>query len=191
MRKKNNDIFRTQGNVICCSILLLSFLATACHFTSNHNGKPQEKQATAYRFDASRMVNKVLDSTDIAYLYGFGEDGKFPIYRNDFIKKYKVYIRNKKYYLSDDCDSLAPSIEARLGKCWFLEFIRIDSISEDIYRLYYAIPYKCRGGCYDFDIKDYVIVDSFMVIYKAMSDTVRYNIGMMEKKGNLPHEAGN
>ena len=154
--------------------LVIQFLG--CHSNTDVKGKSQEKQDVACEFDATRIVNKVLDSTDIARLYGFDEDGRFAIYRNDFIKKYNVQITSQRYYLSDDCDSLEQSIEARLRKCWFLEFIQIDSISEDIYRLHYALPYKCRGGFYDFNINDYAITDSIKVKYKAASDTVRYII---------------
>ena len=166
---------KKQGKNILCSILLLSFIF-ACHYTRKIEGKPQGEKVEACKFDVTRIINIVLDSTNIACLYEFDEDGRFAIYRNDFINKYNVEISSKRYYLSEDCDSLEHSIEARLHKCWFLEFIQFDSISRDTYRLHYALPYKCRGGYYDFNINDYTIVDSFKVKYKAVSDTVRYRI---------------
>ena len=166
---------KTKNIIALCALIVLSIL-TACNSKTEIKEDSLEPQAEVCKFDATRIVNKVLDSTDIAYLYGFDEDGRFAIYRNDFIKKFIVQITSKRYYLSDDCDSLERSIEARLGKCWFLEFIQIDSISEDIYRLHYAVPYKCRGGFYDFNINNYKIVDSLMIKYKAASDTVRYTI---------------
>lgn len=169
MKMITNKRIKPLGMSLFC-VFVFSFIA-ACHYAAESNVKQE-----ANKFDATRIVNKILDSTDIAYLYGFDEDGKFAIYRNDFIKKYNVQITSKRYYLSDDCDSLERSIEARLGKCWFLEFIQFDSISENIYRLHYAVPYKCRGGFYDFNINDYTIVDSLMIKYKAASDTVRYTI---------------
>ena len=156
------------GIILLCIVICSSIAAYHYAFKGNI------QKMDTYKFDATRMVNKVLDSTDIAYLHGgFDKDA---IYRNDFIKKYNVQITNKRYYLSDDCDSLEHSIEKRIGKCWFLEFIQIDSISEDIYRLHYAMPYKSTGGFYEFNINDYAIVDSFMVKYKAAYDTLRYVI---------------
>jgi hypothetical protein len=172
---KKTRISSQRTGVLC---IIISFLA-AC-FASGIKEKPQENQTAACKFDATRIVNKVLDSTNIARLYGFDKDGTFAIFKNDFIKKYNVKITSKRYYLSEDCDSLEHSIEARFGKCWFLEFIQIDSISENIYRLHYAVPYKQRGGFYDFNIHDYSIVDSLMIKYKAKSDTLRYTI----EKGN-------
>lgn len=163
--------------IICIfnALIVLSYLS-ACNPEAKIQKKSHEKQAVTYKFDATRIVNKVLDSTNIAYLYGFDEDGKFAIYKNDFINKYNVQITSKKYYLSEDCDSLEHSIEARYGKCWFLEFIQIDSISKDLYRLHYAVPYKERGGYYDININDYTIVDSMKVRFRARDDTVRYII---------------
>ena len=146
----------------------------ACYATEIKES-PQKILTDSLKFDATRIVNKVLDSTDIAYLYGFDDDGRFAIFKNGFIKKYNVKITSKRYYLSEDCDSLEHSITARRGKCWFLEFIQIDSISEDIYRLQYAIPYKERGGFYDFNINDYTIVDSCKIRYKG-DDSKRYYI---------------
>ncbi len=168
-------------NKVNCSLFVLTLLSiVACHQLSDKKELTIEKQTEQPKFDVTRIVNKVLDSTDIAHLYGFDEDGTFAIYRNDFIKKYNVQITSKKYYLSDDCDSLEHSIEARMHKCWFLEFIQIDSISEDIYRLHYAVPYKCRGGYYDFNINDYSIIDSlkrkFRPNFSPASDTIRYQI---------------
>ena len=176
-RKTNKTNLKTRGKNLLSFILLLIF-TTACHHSKRVEENQQAKQGDVFKFNPTRIVNKILDSTNIAYLYTFDENGRFPIYKNDFITKYNVQITSNRYYLSDDCDSLKQSIEARLGKCWFLEFIQIDSISEDIYRLHYALPYKERGGFYDFNINDYSIVDSFMIRYKAASDTVRYTIGI-------------
>jgi hypothetical protein len=161
----------------------------ACHNEKNNKERMQKRQTEMCKYDATKIVNKVLDSTNIACLYGFGQDGKFAIYNNDFIKENNIQIKSKKYYLSNNCDSLEHSVEARLGKCWFLEFIRIDSISENIYRLHYAIPYKERCGYYDFSIDDYAIVDSFMIKYKG-EDTVRYVIASEIIKGPERREIG-
>lgn len=179
MNRMNHNI---QGKSIFCFFLLLLFV-TACNKSKIIKENPQEERIEICKFDATRIINKILDSTNIAYLYRFDEKGRFAIYKNDFIKQHDVQITSKRYYLSDDCDSLEHSIEARLGKCWFLEFIQIDSVSENIYRLHYAIPYKERGGFYDFNINDYSIVDSLMIRYKAASDTVRYIIGMIVGDG--------
>ena len=173
MKNMNKKRIIPLGIILLCIVIFSS--VAVCHYAAERN--IHEKKMETYKFDATRMVNKVLDSTEIAYLHGgFDKDGRFAIYRNDFIKKYNVQITNKRYYLSDDCDSLEHSIEKRIGKCWFLEFIQIDSISEDIYRLHYAMPYKSTGGFYEFNINDYAIVDSFMVKYKAAYDTLRYVI---------------
>ena len=170
-------MIKIQSEKILYTILLWSFIASCCHYTNKTKNNSHEDQIEIYKFDAARIVNIVLDSTNIADFCKFdNNNGRFAIYRNDFIIKYNVQIANKRFYLSDDCDSLEHSIEARLGKCWFLEFIQIDSISEDIYRIHYAIPYKSRGGFYDFDINDYAITDSFKVRYKPKSDTTRYII---------------
>ena len=183
MKKKINDIISGIRKLkvmskVNGSLLVLTFFLSilACRHTSDKKVLATEKQKDCPIFDATRMVNKVLDSTHIAILYGFDKDGRFAVFRNDFINKYNVQITSKKYYLSKDCDSLEHSISARLGKCWFLEFIQIDSITQDIYRLHYALPYKSRGGYYDFNINDYVIVDSCMVKFKAEKDTIRYLI---------------
>lgn len=161
-------------------VMALLLSVVACHQNSDKIVLAKEKHKDFPKFDATRIVNKVLDSTDIARLYGFDKDGTFAIYRNDFIKKYNVQITSKRYYLSDDCDSLEKSIEARMHKCWFLEFIQIDSISKDIYRLHFALPYKCKGGYYDFNINDYSILDSLKRQYRPnlslASDTIRYVI---------------
>ena len=160
-------------NLQSSSILFVFFIFIVACYATERNERPQENQIYSLKFDASRIVNKVLDSTDIARLYGFDDDGRFPIFKNDFINKYNVNITSKRYYLSEDCDSLEHSIVARLGKCWLLEFIQIDSISGDIYRLHFAVPYKGRGGFYDFNIHDYAIVDSYKVKYKA-EDSIRF-----------------
>ncbi len=173
-RRKKMNKTRINSHRTCIFFIIISFLA-AC-YAAEIKEKPQEIQTEINKFDATRIVNKVLDSTNIARLYGFDKDGTFAIFKNDFIKKYNVLITSKRYYLSEDCDSLEPSSEARFGKCWFLEFIQIDSISEDIYRLHYAVPYKNRGGFYDFNIHNYAIVDSYMVMYKQEYDTLRYKI---------------
>lgn len=174
-KKDEQKKVKIQGKNILFFTLIWSFIAS-CHYTTKTKEKSHKEQTEICKFDVTRIVNKVLGSSNIAYLYEFDEDGRFAIYRNNFIIKYNVHITDKRYYLSDDCDSLEHSIEARLGKCWFLEFIQIDSISEDIYRIHYAVPYKCRGGYYDFNINDFTITDSFKVKYKATSDTVRYII---------------
>ncbi len=160
-------------NYILCLSAFLSSLSS-CNTETEIKERNQESLPAIYKLDATRMVNKVLDSTHIARLSGFDKDGRCAIYKNDFIKKYNIQITSKHYFLSEDCDSLEPNIEARVGKCWFLEFIQIDSISENIYRLHFAVPYKERGGYYDFNINDYTIVDSTKVYYKASSNTCRY-----------------
>ena len=160
---------------LMCSILLLSSIV-ACDAKTDSVKDSLNNQTNTRIIDTTRIINKVLDSTHISLLYGFEKDEKFAIYRNDFIKKSNVLIKSNRYYLSDECDSLEHSIKARLGKCWFLEFIQIDSITQDIYRLHYALPYKSRGGYYDFNINDYAIVDSCMVQFKAEKDTTRYLI---------------
>ena len=162
---------RINSHRSCILIAIFTFLV-AC-YAADIKERLQENLTDSFKFDVTRIVNKVLDSTDIARLYGFDADGRFAIFKNDFIKNYNVKITSNRYYLSEDCDSLEQSIVARLGKCWFLEFIQIDSISEDIYRLHYAVPYKERGGFYDFNIHDYAIVDSYKVKYKA-ADSIRY-----------------
>ena len=187
IKKMKKKRFNPISIILLCIIICSS--VAAYHYAAEIKGNIHDNMMETYKFDATRMVNKVLDSTDIAYLHGgFDKDGRFAIYRNDFIKKYNVQITNKRYYLSDDCDSLEHSIEKRIGKCWFLEFIQIDSISEDIYRLHYAMPYKSKGGFYDFNINDYVIVDSFMVEFKAAYDTLRYvmwnNVERFRKTNN-------
>ena len=176
--KQKNTMMNTISRHIIIYILCLSvflFFLSSCNTKTETKEKTQENLPALYKFDATRMVNKVLDSTGIQInLFDFDENGKFAIYKNDFIRKYNIQIKSKKYFLSDDCDSLEPNIEARIGKCWFLEFIQIDSISEETYRLHFAVPYKERGGYYDFNINDYTIVDSTKVHYKASFNTVRY-----------------
>ena len=157
------------------TIILFSFIF-ACHAKTDSVKESLNNKTKTRKIDTTRIVNKVLDSTYISLLYGFDKDGKFAIYRNDFIKKSNVRVKSNRYYLSDDCDSLEHSINARIGKCWFLEFIQIDSITKEIFRLHYAIPYKSRGGYYDFNINDYAIVDSCKVSFKPEADTIRYLI---------------
>lgn len=174
-KKRGMKMNKTIINSHRLSFLFVIVTFIVACFAAEIRERPIKDQTGSLKFDATRIVNKVLDSTDIAYLYGFDEDGRFAIFKNDFIKKYNVKITSKKYYISEDCDSLEHSSVARLGKCWFLEFIQIDSISEDIYRIQYAVPYKERGGFYDFNIHDYAIVDSYKVRYKA-DDSIRYLI---------------
>jgi hypothetical protein len=166
---------RNKSQIMIILLFLLPFMSV-CHKAGDIKRIMKDNQGTSCKFDASRIVNKVLDSTNIDRLYGFGKEGRFAIYKNDFIDKYDIQIKSKKYYLSEDCDSLDYSAKARMGECWFLEFIQFDSLSEHIYRLHFAVPFKSRGGFYDFNINDYTIVDSFKVKYKAESDTIRYKI---------------
>ena len=67
-------------NKVNCSLFVLTLLSiVACHQLSDKKELTIEKQTEQPKFDVTRIVNKVLDSTDIAHLYGFDEDGTFAI----------------------------------------------------------------------------------------------------------------
>ena len=83
----NKNKVKNQGKNILYTILLWFFIAS-CHYTTETRVKSQEEKNEICKFNATRIVNKVLGSTNIAYLYGFDDDGRFAIYRNDFIIKY-------------------------------------------------------------------------------------------------------
>ena len=79
---------RINSHRSCILIAIFTFLV-AC-YAADIKERLQENLTDSFKFDVTRIVNKVLDSTDIARLYGFDADGRFAIFKNDFIKNVSI-----------------------------------------------------------------------------------------------------